>query len=61
MTLGDSSLGKPITKEFHTYDDNCDFELNSIIDNLDHYFLLHCINWFLVVWIIRDFWILMIW
>ena len=61
MTLGDSKLGKPVTKDFHTYDDNCELEVKNILDNLDHYFLLHCINWFIVSWLIRDAWILNTW
>lgn len=45
----------------HTYDDNCDFELVNIIDNLDHYFLLHCLNWFLLSFLLRDAWLLNFW
>jgi phosphatidylserine synthase 2 len=25
MSLGDERLGKPVTKDMHTYDDNCEF------------------------------------
>jgi phosphatidylserine synthase 2 len=61
MRLGDDSLGKPITKEMHTYDDNCEFEWVNIWDNLDHYFLSHCFNWFVAASILRDAWILNLW
>jgi phosphatidylserine synthase 2 len=61
MKLGDSKLGKPITKDFHTYDDNCELEVKNIVDNLDHYFLVHCVNWFVVSWLVRDAWILNVW
>lgn len=61
MKLGDEKLGKPVVKEMHTYDDNCEFEWINIWENLDHYFLVHCVNWFLVSFIIRDAYILHMW
>lgn len=45
----------------HTYDDNCEFEWINIWDNLDHYFLTHCVNWFMVSLLLRDAWILNVW
>lgn len=45
----------------YTYDDNCEFEWINIWDNLDHYYLAHCINWLLASLILRDAWILNIW
>jgi phosphatidylserine synthase 2 len=61
MKLGDESLGKSVTKDMHTYDDNCEFEWVNIVDNLDHYFLLHCLNWFLLAFLLRDAWLLNFW
>ncbi|CAD8149311.1 unnamed protein product [Paramecium octaurelia] len=61
MKLGDDSLGRSVTKDMHTYDDNCEFELVNIVDNLDHYFLLHCLNWFLLAFLLRDAWLLNFW
>lgn len=61
MKLGDETLGKSVTKDMHTYDDNCEFELVNIVDNLDHYFLLHCLNWFLLAFLLRDAWLLNFW
>lgn len=61
MSLGDRRLGVPVTKEMHTYDDHCEFVWENIWDNLDHYYLTHCVNWFMVALIMRDAWILNVW
>ena len=61
MRLGDETLGTPITKDRHTYDDNCDLNWVNFYDNFDHYFLIHCVNWFTVSLMLRDAWILNIW
>ena len=61
MKLGDETLGEPITKDRHTYDDNCELNWVNFYDNLDHYFLIHCTNWFTVSLMLRDAWILNIW
>lgn len=61
MSLGDGRLGVPVTKEMHTYDDNCEFKWINLWDNIDHYYLAHCINWFMVSLLLRDAWILNIW
>lgn len=61
MKLGDSSLGNPVTKDKHTYDDNCELEWANVWDNLDHYFFLHCLNWFLLSFLLRDAWLLNFW
>lgn len=45
----------------HTYDDNCDFELSNLYDNLDHYYAIHLINWFAATLIMRDRSILHFW
>jgi len=54
-------LGKPVPKDMHTYDDNCQFEWHNIYDNLDHYYAIHCINWFLAALVVRDAYILHFW
>lgn len=54
----DGSLNKPVTKEMHTYDDNCEFEFKNIWDNMDHYYVVHLCNWFLSSLVIRDSYIL---
>ena len=57
----DASLNKPVTKEMHTYDDNCEFEWANIYDNMDHYYLVHLVNWFLACLVIRDTYVLHFW
>jgi len=57
----DPDLNKKVTKEMHTYDDNCEFELKNLWDNVDHYFLVHLVDWFLASLVIRDAYILHIW
>lgn len=47
-------LGKPVTKDYHTYDDDCEVTWANILDNMDHYFLAHFTNWFLAALILRD-------
>lgn len=57
----DDSLNKPVTKEMHTYDDNCEFEWHNIWDNMDHYYIVHLCDWFLASLVIRDAYILHFW
>jgi hypothetical protein len=45
----------------HTYDDNCELEVENILDNFDHYFAIHVINWFFAALIVRDAYILHTW
>ena len=45
----------------HTYDDNCEIEWANILDNLDHYYAIHLINWFCISLIVRDAWVCHIW
>ena len=54
-------LGVPVEKGMHTYDENCDISFQNIYDNLDHYFAIHCINWFAAALIGRDLYILHFW
>jgi len=57
----DTSLNQAVTKEMHTYDDNCELEWENILDNFDHYYIVHLCNWFLASFVIRDFYILHFW
>lgn len=57
----DPTLNKPLTREVHTYDDKCDLTYENIMGNFDHYFLVHCINWFLAAFVCRDTYILLFW
>jgi phosphatidylserine synthase 2 len=57
----DDSLNKPVTKEMHTYDDNCELEWENIWDNFDHYYLIHWVDWILASLVIRDPYILHFW
>ena len=57
----DTNLNKQVTKEMHTYDDNCELEFQNILDNFDHYYLVHLCNWFLASFVIRDPYILHFW
>mmetsp|Transcript_18900 Transcript_18900/g.13713 ORF Transcript_18900/g.13713 Transcript_18900/m.13713 type:complete len:146 (+) Transcript_18900:350-787(+) len=45
----------------HTYDTDCEFYLINLWDNMDHYYLVHVINWFLAALVIRDSYILHMW
>ena len=57
----DSFLNKPLTKEMHTYEENCDMTWENFADNFDHYYLVHLCNWFLASFVIRDYYILHFW
>lgn len=57
----DPIYGKRVTKGMHTYDDNCEFQWENLYDNMDHYFAIHLINWFLASLIVRDSLILHVW
>ena len=57
----DDTLNKSVTKEMHTYDDNCELEWDNIMDNFDHYYIVHLCNWFLASFVIRDVYILHFW
>lgn len=57
----DEDLGQKITKEYHTYDDDCTITWFNILDNMDHYFLVHFINWFVAAIILRDAYLLHFW
>ena len=57
----DSKLNKPVTKEMHTYDDNCELEWENFWDNFDHYYLVHLCDWFLASLVIRDAYVLHFW
>ena len=61
LTHIDSSLGSPIPETMHTYDDNCEFELSNLWDNLDHYYVIHLINWLAATLIMRNRSILHFW
>lgn len=55
------NLGKPVPESYHTYDDDCSLNSKTILDNMDHYFLIHFINWFLAAMILRDAPLLHLW
>jgi len=57
----DKSLNQKLTRSFHTYDDNCEFTYENLVDNLDHYYIIHFINWTLAAFICRDYYILFFW
>lgn len=57
----DPRLNQPVTKGHHTYDDDCDITWENVLSNFDHYYAVHCINWFLSSFVIRDFYILHFW
>jgi phosphatidylserine synthase 2 len=57
----DPSLGQYITSEVHTYDDHCELEWANFVDNLDHYYVVHCVNWLFAAFICRDAYILFFW
>ena len=41
-------------ESYHTYDDDCRINYETILDNMDHYFLIHFTNWFCAALIFRD-------
>ena len=51
----------PITQGMHTYDDNCELTAANIWDNFDHYYVAHWVDWILMTFMIRDFWICHMW
>ena len=57
----DPNLGVPVPHTMHTYDTNCQFEIKNLWDNMDHYYCIHLINWFLATVIARDRLILHVW
>ena len=57
----DPALGGAIDKSKHTYDDDCELTWDNFKDNLDHYYLVHLVDWFLASFVIRDFYILHFW
>ena len=50
----DPNLGKPIDKEFHTYDDNCTISFENVWNEMDHYYQVHWVNYFLAALVLRD-------
>ena len=50
----DPTLGREISREFHTYDDDCTISLSNIWNELDHYYQVHWANWFLASMVARD-------
>jgi phosphatidylserine synthase 2 len=54
-------LGKPVTRGMHTYDDDCDLNMPNFIDNLDHYYAMHLVGWFISALMVRDVYILHFW
>lgn len=61
MKYLDPNLGEKVTKEMHTYDDDCEFEWKNLYTNMDHYFVIHVVNWFCASIIVRDVWLLNFW
>lgn len=57
----DSSTGIPVTRGMHTYDDDCEFTLENLWNDMDHYYLIHWIDWILATIVIRDPYILHFW
>ena len=57
----DPKLNQPVTKEMHTYDENCEFTLEHVWDQMDHYFVVHWVDWLLASFVMRDFWICHLW
>jgi len=58
LSFLDPKMGVPVTKGMHTYDDDCELTWANFTDNLDHYYLIHWVDWFMVSFMIRNFYIL---
>ena len=48
-------FGDPVPKSMHTYEENCDLNWENLYDNLDHYFVVHTLGWFLIMLSVKDF------
>jgi phosphatidylserine synthase 2 len=61
----DPNLNKPVTKEMHTYDDDCDLSWATLIpqiwDQMDHYYIIHWVDFFLASFVLRDVPIVWLW
>lgn len=57
----DPNLNKPVTKDMHTYDDHCELTLANIWGDMDHYFLVHWVDWFLASFVLRDAYVCHMW
>jgi phosphatidylserine synthase 2 len=61
----DPNLNKPVTKEMHTYDDDCDLSWSTLIpqiwDQMDHYYIIHWVDFFLASFVLRDVPIVWLW
>jgi phosphatidylserine synthase 2 len=51
-------MGAEVDKSKHTYDDNCELTWANFWDNLDHYYLVHWVDWFCCTFMMRDSYLL---
>ena len=61
MTYWDAKLNVQLEEGFENYDVDCDFSIDRLFANMDHYFLVHIINWYLAALVLRDSILLHIW
>lgn len=61
MTYWDPKLNVQLEEGFENYDAFCDLSVERLIANMDHYFLVHIINWYLAALVLRDAPLLHIW
>jgi len=50
----DPNLNQVITKEMHTYGDDCELTWKRFWDDIDHYYLVHWIDYFVATFLLRD-------
>lgn len=53
--------GLSFTDELHIYTDNCELSWETIKEQVDHYFIIHWVNWFLASFVLRDAYIIHFW
>jgi phosphatidylserine synthase 2 len=47
--------------EMHIYTDDCSLDLANLHQQVDHYFVIHWVNWFLATFVLRDAYIIHFW
>ena len=57
----DPSLNKVIERGMHTYDDECELTLEHLWNDMDHYYLVHRLDYFVLSFLLRDAYILHFW
>jgi phosphatidylserine synthase 2 len=57
----DPDLNQKVGKDRHTYDDDCALTLTRFLDDIDHYYLVHWLDWFVATLLFRDAYVIHFW